>query len=300
MAWKFTVNTPFYQSMTTTTEQKIKVMGLDVVQKQEQTFYFKFTPLSVDKDGVKWEIKQEIEGIQMKIDIAGNPVSYDSTQENPASGANTALSEFFKGLKDASFTLTLNTKTGKVEKVEGREDFLKKLTTTNPQLAPLLQKILSEDALKQMADPTFGILPPTAKKIGETWETTSTLNLGPIGTYVNKYLYTLKGPDPMKKDEEIITFTTTLTYTAPTEADAALPFKIKSSSLETKKDKQEPGKIVFNTAKGRLVSSDSKLTISGNLTIDIGGNSTQVELDQTQETKVKTDDKSLMPAPPKK
>ena len=100
--------------------RKIPERAVDKVAASIREFGFR-VPIVVDKDGVKWEIKQQIEGIQMKIDIAGNPVSYDSTQENPASGANTALSEFFKGLKDAAFTLTLNTKTGKVEKVEGRD-----------------------------------------------------------------------------------------------------------------------------------------------------------------------------------
>jgi hypothetical protein len=298
LAWKFTANTPFFQKMVTTTEQNIKVMGLDVTQKQDQTFYFKWTPLK--QDGVKWDIKQEIEGIQMKIDIAGNPVSFDSTQENPPGGANTALAEFFKALKGATFTLTFNTQTMKVEKVEGRDEFLKKLSTANQQLEPLLKKILSEDALKQMADPTFGILPPTAKKSGESWDATSVLNLGPIGTYNNTYHYTLKGPDMANKDLELITVETKLTYTAPTEADPALPFKIKASNLATK-DKQEPGKIFFNTKLGRLESSDVKLAIGGTLTIEIGGNSTQVELNQTQETKVNTGDKTYLPAPePKK
>ena len=299
MNWKFTKDVSFYQKMDTNTEQNIKVMGLDVTQKQEQTFYFKWTPLK--QDGDKWEIRQEIEGLKMKIDIAGNPVSFDSTQENPAGGANSALAEFFKALKGSSFTLTLNTKTMKVEKVEGREAFLTKLSTANPQLEPLLKKILSEDALRQMADPTFGITPPAGKKAGDTWENTSALNLGPIGTYNNKYKYTWKGPFDKNKDLEQISVETTLTYTAPTEADPALPFKIKASTLTTK-EKQDPGTILFNTKVGRLESSDMKLAISGSLTIEIGGNTTQVELFQNQSTKIDVSDKSLLPAPadPKK
>jgi len=297
LAWKFTPNVSFYQKMTTSTDQNIKVMGLDVTQKQDQTFYFKWTPIA-EKDG-KWEIKQEIEGVQMKIDIAGNPVSFDSTQENPPGGTNTALAEFFKALKGSAFTLTFDPKTMKVVKVDGRDEFLKKLATANTQLEPLLKKILSEDALKEMADPVFGVLPTGSKKAGDTWEATSKLNLGPIGSYANKYVYTLKGPEPNNKDLEVINVATTLTYTAPTDSDPALPFKIKSSTLQTK-EKQDPGKIVFNMAKGRLESADIKLQVSGSLTIEIGGNTTQVELTQTQTTTMNTSDKSLLPEPPKK
>jgi hypothetical protein len=292
LAWKFTKDKPFYQKMTTSTEQNIKVMGLDVTQKQDQTFYFKWTPLE-EKDGV-WQIKQEIEGIKMQIDIAGNPVSFDSTQDNPAGGANTALAEFFKALKGASFTLSFNTKTMKVDKVEGKDEFLKKLATANPALEQILKKILTDDALKQMADPTFGILPPTAKKKDEFWEVPSTLNLGPIGTYSNKYKYTYKGPDEKNKDLDLITVETKLTYAVPTESDPALPFKIKSSTLVSK-DGQAPGKILFNTKLGRLESSEIKLAIGGELTIDIGGNSTKVELSQTQTTTLITQGDSLLP-----
>ena len=299
LAWKFEAKKSFYQKMDTTTEQNIKVMGLDVVQKQEQTFYFKWTPEEQDKDG-NWKIKQEIEGIKMKIDIAGNPVSFDSTQDNPPGGANTALSEFFKALKGSSFTLTFNTKTLKVDKVEGRKEFIDKLSTANQQLQPLLAKILSDEALKQMADPTFGILPPAGKKVGESWDATSTLNLGPIGTYTNKYKYTWKAQaaDAKNKDLEEITVDTTLSYAAPTESDPALPFKIKSSTLATKQEKEPTGKIIFNSKLGRLQSSEVKVTLSGTLTIEIGGNTTQVELTQNQTTSVETKDESLLPKPP--
>ena len=79
LSWKFTKDVPFYQEMTTKTVQNIKVQGLDVGQNQTQTFYFKFEPIK--QDGDKWIIKQTIEGVKMNIDIAGSPVSYDSTNE---------------------------------------------------------------------------------------------------------------------------------------------------------------------------------------------------------------------------
>ncbi len=297
LAWRFTVDKPFYQMMDTSTEQSINVMGLDVTQKQKQTFYFKFTPKK--QDGDKWVIEQKIEGIKMSIDIAGNPVSFDSTQENPAGGANTGLADFFKGLKDSTFMLTLNTKTMKVESVAGREEFLKRLSGANPQLEPLLKKILTDDALKQMADPTFGFLPPTPKKVGESWEVTTTLPLGPLGTYTNKYKLTYKGPEKDKSDLDVITVETTLSYAPPAATDtdtSSLPFKIKESKLVTK-DSKEPGKILFNRKLGRIESASFSLYLSGTLGIEIGGNSTTVNLTQNQTTKVETKDESLLPMP---
>src|SRR5207302_3252943 len=153
LAWKFDKDKTFYQTMETTTEQSMKVMGSDIKQKQVQTFYFSWTP--VKQDGDKWEIKQKIEGVKMRIEIGGQPIEYDSTKEQQTS---TALSDFFKQLVGSEFTLTVD-KNFKVTKIEGRDNFLKKLTNQNPQMEALLKQILSEEALKEMADPTFAAIP---------------------------------------------------------------------------------------------------------------------------------------------
>jgi len=290
-AWKFEANVPFYQEMYTKTVQTMKVMGQDVNQVQEQTFYFKWTPIKQEAE--KWTLKQTIEGVKMKIDVAGNPISFDSTTPPaPGGGPNSALSEFFKALIGSEFTITLNTKTNKVEKVDGRDAFISKLATANQQMEPLLKKILPEEALKQMADPTFGIIPEGGKKRDDTWKTTSTLALGPIGTYENNYTYKYVGSDEKTKAEKI-EVETQLVYKAPAGEDAGLPFKIKSADLKTK-DKQASGVILFDLAKGRLVSSETSLKLSGTISIEIGTTSTTVELIQDQETKVKTADASLM------
>ncbi len=143
LAWKFEKGKPFYQEMTTETKQTMKVMGSDVVQNQKQTFYFSWTPEKQEADG-SWVIQQEILGVKMDIDIGGSKISYDSTKtDNPAN----PLGEFFKALIGSKFTLTVD-KNNKVTKVEGRKEFLDKLAAANPQMKPLLDQILSEEALK--------------------------------------------------------------------------------------------------------------------------------------------------------
>src|SRR5205823_4488229 len=143
LRWKFEKDRTFYQTMTTDTEQQMKVIGNDVNQKQKQTFIFRWTPLKQEADK-SWVIKQRIEGVMMDIDIGGNRSSYDSTK--PEAVGN-PLADFFKALVGSEFTLTISTDT-KVTKIEGREEFIKKLVTANPQMRPLLEQILSEDALK--------------------------------------------------------------------------------------------------------------------------------------------------------
>lgn len=292
LAIKFVKDQPFYQEMTTRTIQNIKVQGLDVGQNQEQTFIFKFEP--VKQEGDKWIVKQTIEGVKMKIDIAGSPVSYDSTNEAAGGGTNTALSEFFKALKGSQFTLTIG-KDMTVEKVDGRDEFVKKLVSANKQLEQLLNKILGEEALKQMADPTFGVVPKEPKKLMDKWTKTVKLTLGPLGTYDNTYTYTYA---KQTGDNAEIDVAVELKYTPPAadQGGETLPFKIKGGEItQVKDDKSNKGKVIFNTKLGRIESSNVSVKMTGKLNLDIGGTTTEVTLTQDQTTELKTSDKSPIP-----
>jgi RNA polymerase sigma factor (sigma-70 family) len=136
----------FYQIMTTKTKERLKVMGNEVVQNQELTFTFSWAP--VKQDGDIWIAKQRIEGVKMTIDIGGSKITYDSAA--PSTAAN-PLSDFFRPLVGAELTLTIG-KNVKVTKIEGREELLKRLVAANPRMKPLLDQVLSEEALKEMAD----------------------------------------------------------------------------------------------------------------------------------------------------
>jgi hypothetical protein len=280
--WKFEKDKPFYQEMTTKTQQDMQVMGMPVKQTQDQTFYFSWTFKEEDKDKNS-VVVQKIEGVKLTISVAGSPITFDST--NPT-GANTALSEFFRALVGSEFRLTLD-KDGKVIKVEGRDDFLKKLTQANQQMEGLLKQILSEEALKQMADPTFGITPPNDVAKGDTWTRESKLNLGPIGSYKGSYKYKYEGQDDKNKDLAKISVETTLTYEPPADNAAQLPFRIKEAKLTSKNGK---GSILFDIKKGRLEKSDQRIELDGKLKIEIAGMETEVTLTQTQDTTVNTSD----------
>jgi len=284
LAWKFKEKTSFYQTMTTSTTQNMTVTGTKVEQKQEQTFYFMFTPTKVDKDKVTLE--QKIIGLKMNIDIGGSKINYDSTSTDKSQPGNNPLNKFFEALNNATFTLTLDTKDMKVSKIEGHDKFVTKLTEANPQMKPLLEKILSEKALKDMSEPMFAALPGKKKK-NDTWTRKSELDMGPIGKYETTYTYTYVGPDKDKNDK--IDVKTELKYTPPDTKDTAgLPFKIKEAKLEAK---DATGTIVFDPKTGWVKSCEMAMKLSGNLTIEIGQQNTTVELTQDQTTKITTSDK---------
>ncbi len=289
LKWKFELNKPFYQQLTTETTQDMKVMGQPVSQKQNQTFYFSWTPIK-QTDKI-WVIKQKIEGVKVEIEIGGNKIAYDST--NKGTG-NNPLADFFGALIGSEFELTIGPDM-KVTKVEGGKVFLDKLVAANQQMKPLLESILSDDALKQMADPSFAVLPTMPVAKGDKWDSKTQLKLGPIGTYDTTYNYVYEGKE---KELDKISVAATLKYSPPdASAPAGLPFKIKSAKLESK---SASGVVLFDSAAGRVESSELALKLEGTLDIEIGGQTTTVELKQDQKTTVKTTAElpaALKPAP---
>ncbi|MBX9579214.1 MAG: hypothetical protein K2X87_02810 [Gemmataceae bacterium] len=297
-ALKLEKDKPFYQKMKTEVTQVIKVQGQDLTQKQDSTFYFKWTPEKVEGD--KATLKQRIEGLTMSIDISGNPITYDSTKKDaPGSAGNPGLMDFFKNLEGAEFGVTLNTKNWTVEKVDGKEEFVKKLGAGSAQMDSLLKKVLTDDALRQMADPTYGLVPDQPKAVGETWEKKQVLNLGPIGTYDVTYKMTYKGKDPTQKDLDRVEVVPTLAYKPPAEGTDGLLFKIKDGKMEAKPidpaDQLPPSVILYNPQTGRVVKATISLKLRGELTVVIGGTETKVELEQRQTTSIDSSNDPLLP-----
>jgi hypothetical protein len=284
LKWKLEKGKTFYQKMTTKTDQNMKILSSEPKQSQVQTFYFSWTPEK--QEGDNWVIKQKIMAVSMEINIGGTPINYDSTKDQ---GANNPLGEFFKALVNSEFTITLNMKDQKVTKLEGRDAFVDKLSAANPQMKQLLGQILSEGALKEMAEPTFAAIPNKEVAKGDKWTKESTLDMGPIGKYTNTYTYTYEGPDPANSKLDKIKVDTTLKYVAPDEKSGtvSLPFKIKSADL---KSTSASGSVTFDREKGRVTNSNCKLELKGDLNIEIGNQTTKVELLQTQETTVETYD----------
>jgi hypothetical protein len=304
---KFELGKSLFQKRTTTVKQQIKVMGQDLAQTQTSTFYSKLTPLR--KVGDSWVIEYEIEGIQMSIDISGNKIDYDSTKpEDGSASSNPGLMGFLTTMIGAKLTVTLD-KYLKVEKVEGVQEFIKKISSANSQnrMDEVMKAIMTDDAVKQMVDPTLGMLPETPKHIGETWSSSSTLNLGPIGSYSVTYNFRYVG---IEKQHNKIEVDSKLEYKAPKEMDSTgLLFRIKEGNLTS--EPTEKGIVLYNPRLGIIESADITLKIKGVLTVTIGMTDTKVELQQTQnsickcsdisslhplKTKDETPDSSLPPA----
>jgi hypothetical protein len=213
----------------------------------------------------------------MRIETGGKTIDYDSTKENP--GGN-PLAEYFKALVGSEFKLTLSPEM-KIVKIEGREEFVKKVINANPQMGPLLQQILSEDAMKEMADPTFAVVPNKPVMKDDSWTKESKLSMGPIGSYGIQYRYTYEGSqDGLAR----IKLDMTGSYKPPEKNQAGvLPFVVKEADLRFS---DASGTLLFDLRRGRMRSSRSNLKVEGTLVIEINGSLTPVQLFQTQVTTV--------------
>ena len=127
----------------------MKVMGQEVKQVQKQTFFIKWTPKPKDKDQ-NYQVDQEIIGVKMNIDIGGNIIAFDSTADKQPQNP---MTDFFKALMKQKLTFVISPKL-EVQKIEGRDEFIKALSETNPAIKTLLETIMSKEALASMAKPT--------------------------------------------------------------------------------------------------------------------------------------------------
>jgi hypothetical protein len=77
------------------------------------------------------------------------------------------------------------------------------------------------------------VVPTKDAAKGEKWSRSTKLNMGPIGTYDNKYDYVYEGTDD--KGIAAIKVDTTLNYSPPQESagQGGLPFKIKGAKLKS-------------------------------------------------------------------
>jgi hypothetical protein len=269
---------PFFQEVDTNTTQIMKVMGQDVKQNQRQTFYIKWTPEDKDKDG-NYVVQQEVVGVKMNIDIGGNTIAFDSTGDQSKQPKN-PMTDFFNALMKQKLKYTISPAL-KVEKVEGRDEFIKALSETNPAIKTLLDTIMSKEALTNMAQVAWWAVPVSGEK---TWNRTSELNLGPIGKYDTTFKFTDEGADGSK---EKIKIEADLKYTKPGDK-GGLPFVIKDAKLS---GKSTGGEAVFDTKKGRIDSSKLTMKLEGDLTIEVGNMATEIKLNQDQVSSTKSADK---------
>jgi hypothetical protein len=276
----FQKNKPFFQEIVTETSQNMKVAGQNIVQKQSQTLVIKWAPKSRGKNG-NWVIAHKIERVRISIEIAGNKITYDSDKNN---NPNDALGKMFQHLVGAEVESTVGPNMA-IRKVKGIAPIQKKLEQTAAGVAAFMGGL--EDYFKQTLASALVPLPDKAGKKGDPWLVDIVREMPPIGISRSKTRYTYQGKQGTF--DKIQVKITSILFQRPGGAkNAKLPFSIKMINLG---GDSANGMILFDANKKRLDSADTVIKLDGKVTIAIGGMDTEVELAQTQRTKVKIMDK---------
>jgi len=286
LEWKFEKGKTFYQTTTSDVVLTMKFDGREVVEKQKQTFILSWTPTK--QEDKNWVLKMKIEGLHVDLETPGKKVTYDSTRNDNESNR---VSDFYKALVGSEFTLTLGPEL-KATKIEGREDFIKKLIAANPQMETLVDRLVSDDTLKAIAELVFGAVPNMEVKKGDKWERTQTQSLSGLGASDVKLTYTDDGPGTGANVEKFAVKAKG-TYKPPTEKTFGTPFKVTGADAEVDGE----GTVEFRKDKGRVVKSEMKLTLKGKLKVNTESSDkdTDVDVTRTQTTTVTTSDENPIP-----
>jgi hypothetical protein len=275
--WKAfdTLDRPFWEESRTETSQVMKVQGMDVSQKQSQTFYLKWTPRK--KTDNRWEVDYEIVGLKLDIEIGGNKISYDSQADTAPGGP---MVDFFAALVNSKLRLTIENdpKDGiKVTGVDGADALIEKLAganATGAAMKPMLESMFSKDNINSQLAVNTGVFSANDEEFKKgSWTRSTTMDMGAIGRYDTVYTYVAKAGEPGKYVVE-----GRMKYTAPRRGEG-LPFKIKGARLSSDKI---TGTVTIDPRAGRVQESQTEMKLHGKLTIEVGGMDTEVELVEEQ------------------
>jgi hypothetical protein len=268
LEWKLKEGDIFYLETVVTSKQSITSGGKTVKQDLNSTTVTGFTVKKKTAEG-GYVLEQKIESVKIKT----------------AGGFGQGVEKLAKKMKGALLTLTLD-KNMKVAGLEGYEDLVKKIAGDDSDAADAFRLMVPEETYKMAAGLVFGFLPDKAVVKGKSWKKKLKVPLGPLGSLKTENEYTLK---ETTTEGVRIDFTSKVNYTAPDDKSDKVPFKIVKGDLSADEAK---GTLVFDPAKGRLIRSEEKLVLSGNLTVEVAGNKLDLKVEQTTTSKGRLLDKA--------
>jgi len=251
LKWKLKEGDVFYNQSTVTMDQTIEVAGQMMDQKIEMKTVLKFKVKST-KPGTTIV---EMTFLENRVDAQGLP------------GANIG-----NKLKDVTFTATLDEKL-KVAKLEGYDKFLDAVSDGDAAQKKLMKAMMPETTIRQSFGQTFMIAPDKPVAVGDKWDRTDKMALGPLGNVETKSAFKLEA---VKDDVATISMKGDLTFKA-SDADAGLPFKISNAELKAEKF---TGAHKFDLKTGRLTNSKIEMEMAGTMTIEAAGQTIDAKLKQ--------------------
>jgi hypothetical protein len=274
LVWKFKDGETFFVEKVESIKQSADLITKQVTQESEITTVTQFHVTKVNADGAT--VEQKFVGAKLKGDLA----------------TNEALKKMMERLKGTTLTITLS-KDGRLLKLEGYEEAIKKLSDGKAEEAALVKSVLSEESIKTSLTETFGFLPEKEVKKGDAWTRGIKTPLGPFGFLQGDYEYTFKGKPEKAGDKELavdqIGVGAKLHFDFPKNAVVMGDLKVVRAEFKTE---SAAGTIDFDASAGKLVRSEVDMNVKGTLTLDNKGNGITVYLEYKTNAKTRLLDKN--------
>ena len=244
---KFKEGDKFYVEDVNKSKETVTAVGITQTTENKITSVTSFTVKKVTTDATEVDMKIE------SVDVQSN-------------GQDGLLGKVMGKMKGAVFTVTL-APDGKIKKFEGYKQWAKSVVGDDDEMSKFLGMLLSEDLFVNMVEKGFTFLPDKSVKKGDTWSNDTRIPFSFMGELKSKNTYTYDGKE---KDLDVIAIKQSMKYTPPKAGTEILGGLAKITRADLKVNNAN-GKYFFDADKGRLEKVEMAMTVSGSLTIDVGG-----------------------------
>ncbi len=262
-----------YQEVHVTQRSRVSIQGLDF---DGDLQYRVLSSLTVDRRNAdsSLSVTQKVEQAEV---IKADPLT------------QSIVGELLGKLVGTTFQIAVGPD-GRVVDFQGAKGRVRAAAGNNPLGGQsfLMASIIDPDGWREIAELTF-FRPLLPSEGGQTWDRAIKHSWGPLGSWNGKVVYARTGQDGAL---EQFRYTFKLAYQAPKSGASELPFQIARADF---KHQEAGGTIAFDTAKGRVVQAEEHFPVKGNLTIGLLGQESPVDLDETQDFRIRILDQRPSP-----
>lgn len=225
----------YEMKMNSTNQVDQEMMGqkIKIDQKIEMVFNYHVVDVLPTKSAV---IEYSFLKMKMNMNMNGQEIKMDSESPdaNPVNGA-------IKDLLFLKLKLTVSP-VGKVEKVEGLDEYVKKISG-NQQLSQAMVMFTNEENFKAFFAQTFNYFPETEVSVGDQWK--SVINLPEL---MNVGIIMVFDVAAIENDQIHLNFKSAV--------DMETPVEQMGMKMNVKMVGNQSGKMTVNTTSGWIMSSD--------------------------------------------
>lgn len=268
LVWRLREGEVFFQEVTVTQKPTFKVQGLPVAMLVQYAVYSRFTVKKQHEDG-SLVVEQKIENTKfMKADDLSKQAIVASLLQ----------------LGGTVYTIELSPKMD-VTKFEGgaKDPQFKGLDLGGGGFGMQMSSLIDRDGWKELAQATFFQLDQTPKA-KMRWSKPMTHNWGGLGSWQGQIHYQYIGQE---KDLHRIVYGLQLAYKAPNGGGLGM-MKVNNANFQPQ---QAEGQLLFDSARGKVVSAEERFRVRGVLNANLLGQNTLVEIDEDQHFLIRIHDK---------